>query len=594
MNKIIYLEPDDEITGVIDRIRKSEESGVVLVVPRGGTIGQSIINLKLLVRNTENLEKSVGLVTSDKITQNLATQLKIKTFGKVSDAEKASLGKPVTEARKATEEPNSTIIGGLKVNTYKKYSAEELEGEPEPEVAESEEVEAMGEEQPEANEPEDEALSEAVPSMIEDEPSPTHHVPIEPDVPEPEEDLAQEEEVVMQGPRNPKKHVRTEGSRKALLFVGSIIVLIVLIVSFLFIPSATAVVTIKAEDLSKDILITADKSITENNIANQTVPAKLLEVSKDGTKTSNATGQKDVGAKATGKITISNTVTTDSQLITAGTKVVAADGKNFTITTGVTVPGAALTGCQLVGGKLTCDTTPGTVDANVTATENGDQYNLAPTTFTVGKFSAANKAAFAGGVTSILKIVTDDDLAKAQTDLVAELKTGLQTDLEKQVSEQNLRLAADSVKEEIVTVSVDKKSGDQADTFTTTLTIKLMGLAFLESDMRNIVLDSIANGLPTDQMVINPLESEISYNITSVDTDSGIVKVTASFKGKIGAKIDANVVKDRLKSKNVTSAQSYLDAIPGIESAKLSTIPGFWKMTPLLKNRITVKFEYGK
>jgi len=129
-NKIIYLEPDEDITSVINRIRKSDEDGVILAIPRGGTIGQSAVNLKLLVRNAATLEKSIGLVTNDKITQNLASRLEIKTFSKVSEAETASLGsakiaKPKIEANGGRED--QIVVGGLNVHTYQKYSGDDVD-----------------------------------------------------------------------------------------------------------------------------------------------------------------------------------------------------------------------------------------------------------------------------------------------------------------------------------------------------------------------------------------------------------------------------------------------------------------------------------
>ncbi|NBQ85027.1 MAG: hypothetical protein EBU03_02740 [Methylophilaceae bacterium] len=119
-NKIYYLEPDEEITKVIDRIRKSEESGVVFVVSRGSTIAQSIINLKLLSRNAAEHGKTIGIVSTDRVTKNLAERLKIPVFAKAAEAEHAELTPALLKSVEKAPEVDTTPV---KVNTYRKYDS---------------------------------------------------------------------------------------------------------------------------------------------------------------------------------------------------------------------------------------------------------------------------------------------------------------------------------------------------------------------------------------------------------------------------------------------------------------------------------------
>ena len=55
--KTLYVEPTEEITAIIDRLKKTTEQEVVIVIPRGATVLQSVINLKLLKKNAEKAEK---------------------------------------------------------------------------------------------------------------------------------------------------------------------------------------------------------------------------------------------------------------------------------------------------------------------------------------------------------------------------------------------------------------------------------------------------------------------------------------------------------------------------------------------------------
>ena len=56
-HQTIYLESDEEITSVVDRLRKSEAKEIILVIPKGTALLQSIVNLKLLKKEAEKLKK---------------------------------------------------------------------------------------------------------------------------------------------------------------------------------------------------------------------------------------------------------------------------------------------------------------------------------------------------------------------------------------------------------------------------------------------------------------------------------------------------------------------------------------------------------
>ena len=110
MNEIIYLENDEEITSVIDRLRKAKENSLALVIPRGGSLAQSIVNLKLLRKSAGEMGKEISLVSNDRISRNLASQIGLTVYSKASDAEKA---RPIKES--PLPEPPK---GDFKVNSY--------------------------------------------------------------------------------------------------------------------------------------------------------------------------------------------------------------------------------------------------------------------------------------------------------------------------------------------------------------------------------------------------------------------------------------------------------------------------------------------
>ena len=78
--KPIYLEPDEEITSIIDRLSKVEGSKIAVVVPKNSTMFQSLVNLKLLARQAQKLGKEVAIISNNKVGSRLAKQVGLETY----------------------------------------------------------------------------------------------------------------------------------------------------------------------------------------------------------------------------------------------------------------------------------------------------------------------------------------------------------------------------------------------------------------------------------------------------------------------------------------------------------------------------------
>jgi hypothetical protein len=66
MHQTVYIDIDEEITSIVDRLRKSKSKEVVIVVPKRAILIQSIVNLKLLKKEASELGKEIIIVTQDK------------------------------------------------------------------------------------------------------------------------------------------------------------------------------------------------------------------------------------------------------------------------------------------------------------------------------------------------------------------------------------------------------------------------------------------------------------------------------------------------------------------------------------------------
>lgn len=83
--QLLYLEPDDEITSVIRRLRGADAGRVVLVAPGRSRATSSVVALRLLSRAASEAGRSVALV-ADASTRALAGEAGIAAFASVAEA----------------------------------------------------------------------------------------------------------------------------------------------------------------------------------------------------------------------------------------------------------------------------------------------------------------------------------------------------------------------------------------------------------------------------------------------------------------------------------------------------------------------------
>ncbi len=83
--RLLYLEPDDEITSVVRRLRESDATRVVLVVPGRSRATASAVGLRLLAGFATDAGRELALV-ADGSTRALAAEAGIAVFATVADA----------------------------------------------------------------------------------------------------------------------------------------------------------------------------------------------------------------------------------------------------------------------------------------------------------------------------------------------------------------------------------------------------------------------------------------------------------------------------------------------------------------------------
>ena len=94
---IIFLEADDEITGVVRRVRDAGPGRVVIVAPGRSRATSSTVALRVLARAGDEDGAELAVV-GDMLTRSLAADAGLAAYASVEDA-RAALPVEVAEAR---------------------------------------------------------------------------------------------------------------------------------------------------------------------------------------------------------------------------------------------------------------------------------------------------------------------------------------------------------------------------------------------------------------------------------------------------------------------------------------------------------------
>lgn len=605
MNTVIYLEPDEEITSVIDKMKKAPDNGVALVVPRGGTLAQSIVNLKLLQKSAKEIDKKIALVASDRIGRNLASQIGIPIFEKAAEAEKASLGasspaaaKPKANfdvegfqvnsyyARKDNEEEelgdevddSSGLSGGDDVSDDGSIGSENLSEEDMAEDGHDEQNDLKSEIETYRQEKEDEAnRKETV------EPTKTEKQP-------------KIEENKNMGDGYGQKRANLKGTRKALLIIGSVVLVLLLAASYLALPYANAAVILKTEDTTLDSDVTAGQDIKVVDVEKMQIPGTLVETSKEMTKTYKTTGTREVGTKATGKVILTNAWDGNTHIVAAGTKLTTGS-TSFVTLAPATIPAVKVT-------LAPPSVTPGTVEVSVEAENPGSTYNIAPATFriagiTIDSIYGRSTTAMTGGTTQKIAILSDADVKAASADIQKGFIDTNKAELTAIAEKNSSKIFENQIALEVISEEPSITVGADGENFDYKISAKINAIAFSLTDAKILMAKKIEQGLASDKMFVNPdkatIEAEYLGILAPTETGSTFnhLKMHIKIDGKIGQKMTEKEIKDKIRNRKYSEAKSIISDNSAVESVELSIWPTAVARVPLIENRIHVKFDYS-
>lgn len=300
------------------------------------------------------------------------------------------------------------------------------------------------------------------------------------------------------------------------------------------------------------------------------LPLTLIENSGKKKHQIATTGEKVVGTKAAGAITIYNKTDSD-KVFKAGTIVsliTTEDTIKFLMDQEVNVPARkiAAASAQAIEYKS------GSASVSVAAQEIGSLGNLAKAqNFTVANespssFVAINEADFGGGESRNVRVVTQEDYSNSQSSAKALLlEEGVAQIRSRMVGDQRLKQQA--LQSSIINTEYSHKVGDETDTLSVTLDLKIRAGVYSEQTLKDMVKQRLEEKVPDNYSLT---DDPISVSVENV---TGSLDQTLYFNCRVKGFIIPRFKKEELSRSivglSLSSASDYLKSLRGLSSIRI-------------------------
>lgn len=377
------------------------------------------------------------------------------------------------------------------------------------------------------------------------------------------------------------KNIKSRG----LIFLGiGLLLLTGLVMAYWFLPKAKITLFITPKNQEKEEEIIVDPNIKTALIDKKTIPGYSISVEEKGSKKINTTGKKIIGEKAKGEVTIFNK-TNYPKTFKSGTTIASDNNFKFTLNDDVTIASQSSSDTGITFGKnkvKIISLNIGT-DRNLTANNNFKIEDFATDTY-----SAKNEAAFSGGTSREISVVSEDDQANLLNSLVKELTNKGKSDLTDKISADK-SLIDKTTGTSVISKKFSAEVDDEANDLSLDLNLKISSLYYTNSDL-TLIINKLVEKSITKDYSYDPKGTTKEVKEAKVKVDKSIV-LRMFFKISLLPKINISQLKKDLAGKNIKIANNYLDNLPNVADYEVNLnpkLPGFLYNIPHVINNISI------
>ncbi len=653
--KPLYIEVEEEVTSVIDRLRASQQSRVVFVVPPGATLLQSAVNMRLLLREAQKAGKDIALVTTDEYGQTLAQKVGISVYASPNDVEGLE-----TDAEAVPSQPSQHTIG---TTSYFEHSTPAPHSAPHSAPQDSSQavpqtpptsvphsggnnlgapnvsVDGIAQEYSSGGrvaspqvppvQPSVEmsaASSAAIPTGSSSEPhryaasptpatqtsvAPTPAAPSSsPDMSNASLDHHKQRELQDffrrdTGGGGAAPHITSYAHvpedmnasppRRTWVIVGALVATVIAalcVIFLIFFPQVQVTLIPTVREESASFTVNADATVGTTDFSQRRMGLVAIEKEVEKTKEFSATGTSSQGSyKARGTVTIYNTYSSAPQKLVATTRLLTDDGILFRLVDSVVVPGV-----KIVDGKRI----PGTIEATVIADKPGEQYNIGPSTFSIpgfkgspryGKFYAKSATPMTGGST---EGGTKTVVTKEDIERAKkETEAAARTAVIEAITEAANTQNMETLEEmiDVEVVSSGTQVVDGVAAEAFDYTVTVRATALTFSKNDMRIMAVKALEKRVGDESVSPENITIHYSPALVDFQKRSAQITARATARLVATPDTKAIASALVGRKMDDLQEVLTSFDGVESAKINTGINLFGRMPYYSGSIHVTVE---
>ncbi|MDD3067212.1 MAG: hypothetical protein PHO48_05300 [Candidatus Gracilibacteria bacterium] len=587
--EVIYMDLDDEVTMVFERIRRSRGKQLILVIPVRAMLLQSLVSLKILRFKAENIGKQILIVTKDEAGRNLAAEAGLQAAEKVKLDGKNIAAKEIISAEEAVAKPVRKIQRKrLKIVEAFDSLKEKLEKLSRDEIP-------MGKFRPAASA---KKLWGKISGTIE------------------EEDDASDSSAIHLIVKNP--------SRKVLFGLLGVAATLLFFIVYIAVPTATIYITPRADPFSKVVNITLKTAAVANGPATagaHVVASEFFDFDFSKEVRIGATGQIFEGTNTKGVITVFNRSNKEKFIVPSRFR--SQDGIIFRSKKAVTIPAAVgsepgsihveVEACQKDDASCDCINAPDTCKGEFV----GARGNVGPSFFTMpaipnlspAMYWAESAEPMKGGTTKVKKFISKDDLDNVGENVKREVarlgKIELTTLIaqKNQLENRNLKLLDNAKTIEVVLVSLNVPSGLQdkfQEDFGVQVKARVRAVAYEDDDMRALLFDQLSLKVHPEKVLTKVKFENVAFRIDDAQLAQKYVKLSATIEGveeydvseqnAAGARL-VEKLRSRILGKPIAESEAYIRNLPEVNSAVISSWPFWAQNIPDLAENVRFKIS---
>jgi hypothetical protein len=553
----VYIDVDDEITGIIDKVLASKHKIVALVLPKRAAVLQSIVNMKLLKRSAEDANKRVVLITSEANLLPLAGAVGLY-------AAKTLQSKPAIPAPPDTSQAGEALVDDEEIGEA-------------PELDENKSVGELA------------GLGAAAAAGAKASAAPTEET-IDVDNTDPTPDKKKKAKKSKGKGGGLVKVPNFEGFRSKLFLgvLGVILLIVLWVFAFMVLPKAKITVKADTSTVNVNANFTADTSATAVDTDKMVTPAVLKQYPKTDSQTVPATGQKDIGTKASGSVTMTAQKCSGNPFvppsdIPAGSGV-STNGKTYITQSTTSFHGTSASG--------SCYNYVSDSSTDIVAQSAGDSYNVSNATFTVaGRSDASASGSASGGTTQVVKVVQQSDIDAAKQQILDKNRDPAKSELNKQFQSGDAQPVLETFSNGNPTVTSSANANDQADSVTVTEKITYTMLGVKKDDLKKLIEADVKSQIDTNKQPIQDYGMDkISFQVLSGSTPEK-AKLVLQTQVIAGVKLDFDALKKQVAGKKKGDVQQIIGGQTGVTDVQVSYSPFWVSSTPKKTSKITIVLE---